>query len=130
MSQKKRILVVDDDDGFRALVTRSLRNTYIVLPASDGEEAFDKALELRPDAILLDLDMPGWDGVKTLREIRRSPALRNVPVVALSADHRRETIQSVIIEGASDYLLKEAFHSDPGTLPTKLRQLVATQTAL
>ena len=130
MAPKKRILLVDDDDGFRAIVTRSLRARYIILPASEGEEAFNKAFELRPDVILLDMGMPGWDGMKTLQEIRKSPNLRSVPVMALTADNRKETVQSVLSAGADDYTLKELFHDNETAFRTKLEQLVARKVAL
>ena len=124
MVARPRILLVDDDDGFRALVTRAVRNSYLILPACDGQEGYNKAVELRPDVILLDMGIPGWDGMKTLREIRKSATLQDVPIMALTADNRKETVASVLRAGADDYTLKETFHNDHEAFKTKLSQLV------
>jgi CheY-like chemotaxis protein len=124
MAPRPRVLVVDDDSVFRELVKRSLSARYIILPAQDGEEALDKAFELRPDVILLDMSMPGWDGIKTLQEIRKAPDLMGVPVIILTADNRRDTVLSMMSFGVNDYTLKDTFHDDPKTLATKLERLL------
>ena len=123
MPLKQRVLLADDDGGFRAIVTHALRDEYVVQTACDGQEAFLKAVETRPDVILLDLGMPGWDGLETLQELRRSPIVQGVPVMALTGDNRKQTVHAVIKAGANDYTLKETFHESPNAFRKKLKQL-------
>ncbi|MCB9872949.1 MAG: response regulator [Planctomycetaceae bacterium] len=109
---KPRILIADDDDQFRSLLTEVLRDRYLVLPAVDGLEAIDKAEQIRPDAILLDLSMPECDGMEVLRRIRVCPRLESVPVIVVTGDCRRETVIQVIEAGANDYVLKQSVATD------------------
>lgn len=77
------VLVVDDDDDIRLLVAELLRLTgYDVETAASGVEALQRlGAGLRPDLVLLDVQMPALDGWDTLRGIRIDPALRHLPVV-------------------------------------------------
>ena len=75
---KPRILIADDDDHFRMLLTKVLRERYIVLPSVDGDDAIAKAMQIRPDIMLLDLCMPECDGLEALRKIRVCPQLCSV----------------------------------------------------
>lgn len=109
---KPRILIADDDDQFRMLLTEVLRDRYIVLPAVDGIEAISKAEQVHPDTILLDLVMPECDGIEALRRIRACPQLKSVPVIVVTADCRRETVIEVIEAGANDYVLKQSVATD------------------
>ena len=82
------ILVVDDDDEAARLFRRMLNSFgrgYRVLTASDGREALQLLAEARPDALLLDLMMPDMDGFQLLAHKRDDPALRDIPVVIISA---------------------------------------------
>jgi CheY-like chemotaxis protein len=81
-----RILVVDDEPIIRMLLVESLVDAgYAVTTARNGAEALDVALEHRSDVVLLDLLMPGTDGLTFLRERQAHPDLAKVPVVVLSA---------------------------------------------
>lgn len=81
-----RILVVDDDEQIRRMLTLGLeRENYDVLTAADGVEGLQKALNLQPDLIILDLIMPGLSGLEVCQRLRASPQLANVPIVILSA---------------------------------------------
>jgi CheY-like chemotaxis protein len=82
------VLVVDDEDDARQLVRRMLhaaKRGYRVITAADGQEALAQAREQRPDVILLDLTMPGMDGWRFLEAHRSDPALKEIPVVVVSA---------------------------------------------
>jgi len=84
----KTLLVVDDDQEAQRLFRRMLassRRGYRVLRASEGQEALAILREQRPDAVLLDLMMPGMDGFHLLALKRQDPALRDIPVIILSA---------------------------------------------
>jgi len=81
-------MVVDDELDALRLFWRMLASAgrqYQIITATDGEEALALAREARPDVILLDLVMPGMDGFQVLAERHRDQALRDIPVVAVSA---------------------------------------------
>ncbi|HET7261595.1 MAG TPA: GAF domain-containing protein, partial [Casimicrobiaceae bacterium] len=81
----KRILVADDDPDVIDLVTQLLGEHYEIEAVADGEAAMEALARRRPDAILLDLMMPGLDGFGVIGRLRSDPALRSIPVVVLTA---------------------------------------------
>ena len=83
----KRILIVDDDDHIRevAEVSLSLVGAWEVTTAASGHEGLRRALTEDPDAILLDVMMPGMDGPATVQGLRANPATAGIPVVLLTA---------------------------------------------
>ena len=82
LSHEKRVLVVDDEGVIRDFFIRALTG-YKVLTASSGEEALNIIRKDRPDLVLLDIKMPGIDGIETLRKIKEID--RNIVVIMLSA---------------------------------------------
>jgi len=103
---RTRVLVIDDDPQMRNLLVAFLRRDHIVAVAKDGEEGFQKACEHPPDVAIIDIQMPGWDGIKTLQAFRGHPVLRNVRALVLTADSSRHTVMAAIQAGASDYIVK------------------------
>ena len=102
-----RILVVEDERDIAALVAYHLTmEGYRVRTAEGGQEALEAAAAERPDLMVLDLMLPGYSGYDVLAELRRQPALRDVPVIILTA--RREEADRVkgLELGADDYLTK------------------------
>jgi CheY-like chemotaxis protein len=83
----KRILIIDDDLGIRKIVEISLETVagWDVLAAASGKEGIDLAQTEQPDAILLDVMMPGMDGITTLGRIRENPTIQQIPVILLTA---------------------------------------------
>ncbi|GAA1431947.1 response regulator [Microlunatus lacustris] len=83
----RRVLVVDDDDLLREVAKASLEMVggWEVLTASSGSEACGVALSESPDALLLDVMMPGMDGPSTVVALRGDPATRDIPVIFLTA---------------------------------------------
>jgi len=83
----RRILVIDDDAQIRAVASASLSlvGKWDVLTAASGPEGIVQATEHQPDAILLDVMMPGMDGTATLRALRASPGTADIPVIMLTA---------------------------------------------
>lgn len=83
----RRILVVDDSSLIREAATLALGAIagWEVLTAASGEEGLGLAMAQRPDAVLLDVVMPGIDGVAVARRLAASPATRTIPVVMLTA---------------------------------------------
>jgi PleD family two-component response regulator len=103
---RPRILVIDDDPLFRSLLTSLLRDEFLVVSASDGSEGYYKALENPPQLAIIDLKMPVWDGLKTLRAFRGNHLLARVPLVVLTSDETGQLTSESLAAGASDYLLK------------------------
>lgn len=98
------ILLVEDDDHTRRAVASNLEaHGYGVRPAADGEEALVQWERHRPDLILLDLGLPGIDGIGVLRRVRRDAT---TPVIVLSARGEERDKVEALDEGADDYLTK------------------------
>ena len=98
------LLVIDDDPVMCDLVTRIMgKQGFRVVSASNGEDGLRLANELRPDAIVLDLVMPGLDGWAVLARLKADPALAEIPVSIISVAEERNKAFAV---GAADYLTK------------------------
>ncbi len=106
MNANARVLIVDDHPLTReALATLLAGSDFeVVGQASDGEEAISLARELRPDLVLLDLSMPGLDGIGALPRLRE--AAPECEVVVLTASGTEENLLAAIRAGAAGYLLK------------------------
>jgi two-component system response regulator NreC len=110
---KIRLLIVDDHaimrDGIRALL--GLQNDIeIVGEAAEGQEAIDKATELNPDVIIMDISLPGMDGLEAMRRIlKQNPKSK---VLVLTQHDEREYILSSIRAGATGYMPKRALGSE------------------
>jgi DNA-binding response OmpR family regulator len=112
VSNRPRVLVIDDDPQIRNLLVAFLRRDYLVAVASEGEEGFQKALEHQPDVAVIDIQMDGWDGLKTLKAFREHATLKSVRTVMLTADTSRQTVMAAIAIGADDYIVKPALSRD------------------
>jgi len=102
--KRKRILVIDDDKVARDLFRNYLKRlNYDVHIASGGDEGLRLARQLHPDAITLDVMMPGMDGWMVLSALKTDPKLANIPVIIVSIVEDKQLGYSL---GASDYLIK------------------------
>jgi len=98
------ILLVEDDESTRSLVAANLRaHGYTVRTAADGEESLRLWDAGRPDVVLLDLGLPGMDGLSVIRRIRREAL---TPIIVLSARDREHDKVEALDLGADDYLAK------------------------
>lgn len=115
-----RILVVDDDRAVREALRRALTLAgYEVTAAEDGEQALGLIAEAVPEAVLLDIGLPGVDGIEVCRRVRRLG--NRVPILMLTArDAVAERIDG-LEEGADDYMVKPF---DVGELKARLRALL------
>ena len=105
--QKKRILVVDDEEDIRELVGYNLsRDGYMVDSAVSGEEALKITKKNRPDLILLDLMLPGIDGLETARRFKNDSSTSSVPIIILTAKGDEADIVTGLELGADDYVTK------------------------
>jgi two-component system, OmpR family, alkaline phosphatase synthesis response regulator PhoP len=104
---KEKILVVDDEEDILELVRYNLsKERYRVSVALSGEVALQKAREERPDLILLDLMLPGLDGLTVCRELKRDPLTSSTPIVMLTAKGEEADIVVGLELGADDYIVK------------------------
>jgi signal transduction histidine kinase len=101
------ILLADDNADLRSYIARLLAERgYEVTPAADGEAALDAIRRRRPNLVVTDVMMPRLDGFGLLRAIREDPALRDLPVIVLSARAGEEAKVEGFEAGADDYLAK------------------------
>lgn len=104
MAKKTSILVVDDEPKIRMFIRANLEaRGYEVHLAQDGREAVDKAAQLIPDVIILDVNMPRMDGIQACRSIRE---WSDIPIIILSVRDREADKVAALDEGADDYVTK------------------------
>lgn len=115
--------MIDDDADIRRVASLSLARVgkMEVVDASGGLEGVRKATAEKPDAILLDVMMPGLDGPATLAALRSNPATAAIPVIFLTAKAMASEIQRLTSLGAAGVLTKPF---DPMALPEQLRTLL------
>ncbi len=102
-----RILIAEDEPDIRELVAFTLRFAgHEVTPTNNGEEALHKAKEIIPDLIMMDVRMPKMTGYDACRAMKADAALKDIPVVFLSAKGQDAEIQIGLEAGAEEYLLK------------------------
>ena len=101
----KKILFVDDEEHLRGNVQRYLElNEFEVILANDGAEGLEMIKKEKPDLVITDVMMPRMDGFTMLREIKSSEAMRDIPVIMLTA---KESIRDLYeMQGASDFIPK------------------------
>lgn len=122
MNEKAKILVVDDVETVRRLLKMGLSRSFEVVDAGSGEEALAMLGEVRPAAILLDVEMhPGMDGFETCRRIRANEEFAQVPIVFVSAREEIEDRLAGYEAGGEDYVVKP--FSAP-ELVAKLQRLI------
>jgi HD-like signal output (HDOD) protein/CheY-like chemotaxis protein len=102
-----KVLVTEDSEGIRTAILSLLRKRgYKTFIAIDGQEAVELASQEQPDLILMDIKMPGMDGIEALRVIRRDIRLQSTPVVMLTSVTDLNTVTEAIESGANDYIAK------------------------
>ena len=106
-SAPRRILVVDDEPDYVGTIQCRLEWChYEVLSAGNGEEALKIAEDEKPDLILLDTNMPVMNGLETLERVRKNTALRDTPVIMVTALCEREHIDAASAYGIAGYVTK------------------------
>ncbi len=116
------VLVADDDDDILLLVTTRLkRDGFEVIQASSGDRALELARERRPVVAVLDIGMPGLDGLQVLEQIRADEELRETKVLLLTAKAQESDVRRGYDTGADAYV-KKPF--SPADLSTRVRELL------
>lgn len=105
--ENKTILVIEDDRLNKKLVKTLLKSAKsIVIEAIDAESGISLAQKHKPDLILMDIQLPGMDGFEATRVIKKDPALRDIPIVALTSCSMDEDKEEAMQAGCIGYLTK------------------------
>ena len=121
-TRRQQILVVDDHEDTRVILRHYLEAMgYDVREAHDGEEALATLHSARPDAVVLDIQMPKVDGIAVLRAVRADGALKSLPILALSAHALADEVRQIREAGADSYISKPA---DPKHVVRAIRELI------
>lgn len=100
------VLVVEDDVRMNKLICATLAENYRIVSAFDGLEGLNKAMTLRPDLIVSDVNMPRMDGVELVHKIRQHIELHSTPIFILTASADDVLCMQMLKDGAQDYLVK------------------------
>ena len=106
MEHKDKILAIDDNDVNLVMLRAMLSEEYDVLTLSDGTLAEHQAATLKPDLIILDVLMPGKDGLSICSDLKANPATQHIPVMIVSARNNPDDVVTGLMAGADDYLCK------------------------
>lgn len=121
--QTRTVLVVDDDPNIFELVQLYVASDKVeVLQALDAYTGLDLVMRQPPDVVVLDIMMPGMDGLEMCRTLRNIPEIAETPVVILSAKSEEEDIEAGYEAGADDYVTKPF---EPEELATLIESMIA-----
>jgi CheY-like chemotaxis protein len=106
-TNQKTILIIDDQPFFITMQQNMLqRQGYRVVSASNGTEGLAQAKKVKPDIILLDVEMPGVDGIEVCRQVKEDPDLKHIPVIILTATQDPKLNERSFKAGAEITILK------------------------
>lgn len=121
MSTAKKILIADDEPDILEILEFNLAaEGYIIVTAKNGDEAIEKAPKFSPDLIILDIMMPGKNGLEVCNQLRRLPAFKNTLIVFLTAMSDDTSEIKGLENGADDYITKPV---SPKVLMSKVNAL-------
>lgn len=123
-ASKPLVLVVEDNPRNRRLVEMVLRRHYRLAFAEDGEMALEQVDRLRPDLVLLDIQIPKLDGLEVVRRLKANDATRAIPVVALTSYAMEVDRERILEAGCDGYLAKPI---DTRTLPLDVARYLADE---
>ncbi|MFH2093386.1 MAG: response regulator [Pseudomonadota bacterium] len=119
---KETILIVDDEEDIIELIKYNLKNEgYMVLTAQTGEKAIQIAKQSSPDLMILDLMLPGIDGLEVTRYLRNNEATFDLPIVMLTAKGEESDVVTGLELGANDYISKPF---SPKVLVARIRSIL------
>lgn len=120
-ARRPRVLGVEDEDDYRLLLAEWLESEFEPVLLPDAERLFAEARVRRPDVILLDLGLPGIDGLRLCWSVREAPETAGVPVAVLTGFRDEALFHRVMEAGAASYLCKPI---DGQALRRRLRRLL------
>jgi CheY-like chemotaxis protein len=118
-----QVMLVDDDEFYREAIAVILEENGISTEGiEDGKAALDRLQYCTPKVILLDYNMPGMDGITTLKRIKSNPGTSVLPVIMLTAVSEREIVKQCVSAGANDYIIKSGDHQ---TMVSKINAVLS-----
>ncbi|MBF0233135.1 MAG: response regulator [Desulfamplus sp.] len=117
--EKATILVVEDNPDNMTTIKAVLKNRYRILEATDGEAGLQMAEEAKPDLILLDMALPKMDGFSVVRNLKGKSELRDIPVIAMTAQVMKGDREKILAAGCDDYIAKPI---DPESTTKKISE--------
>ena len=121
----KTVLVVEDNADNLQIITYSLQHAgYVVISAATGEEGVEMAIANCPFFIVMDINLPGIDGIETTRRIRASVIDGNIPIIAITSYAMRGDREEIMAAGCNGYFEKPF---DPLTIVAKIHKLIGVQ---
>lgn len=119
---KPKVLVIEDNEQNMYLVTFILEKSgYEVIQAQDGQEGIGLADQVKPDIILLDIQLPNMDGYAVAQEIKANPGLDGIPIIAVTSYAMAGDRERIIAAGCEGYIEKPI---DPDTFMRQVKQFL------
>jgi diguanylate cyclase (GGDEF)-like protein len=104
--RQRTVLVIDDEENFAHALARKLKKrNYLVVEAFDGVEGLEKAMQVNPDLIILDIKMPRMDGYEVIKRLRQTEESSDIPILALSGSAHTDTDRLIAL-GADEFVTK------------------------
>jgi len=121
----KKVLIVEDDTALFNMYSVELKiKGYDVLNVNDGLQALPKAKDYQPDIILLDIMLPGMNGLNILTELKADPQTADIPVIMLTNYGSEDNVKTALESGAADYIMK--YKILPSELSEKIEVVLRT----
>jgi two-component system cell cycle response regulator DivK len=118
----RAVLVIEDNDDNLKIVTYALQRAgHKVLAAETGEEGLKLAVAKRPEFILMDINLPGMDGIETTKRIRASEAGGSVPIIAVTSYAMTGDREKILAAGCNGYIEKPI---DPITIVDQIHKII------
>ena len=115
-------LVIEDNEDNMVLITRYLQKFgYLTLRAETGNKGYEMAIEIKPDFIILDIQLPDIDGIEVLKKIRAREEGKNIPVIAMTSYAMIGDREKLLAAGCNGYIEKPF---DPDHVISQIRQLI------
>jgi two-component system, cell cycle response regulator DivK len=118
----KRILLVEDEEDNMQILRDLLTTEYDIVEVENGEQALAAVAKQQPDLILMDIQLPVMDGYEATRRIKADPALRSIPIIAITSYAMGEDEQRARAAGCDDFVAKPY---SPRVLLAKIREYVS-----
>ena len=123
----KKVLVVEDHPDMRELLIWQMEFMgFLAIPAKHGKEGVEKAVQEKPELILMDIMMPGMNGWEATRTLRSNPETQNIPILAATALFRESDLKSCLEAGCNDYIVKPFTFQE---LQGKVREFISAPNA-
>ncbi len=109
MENRKKILIVDDELFFRALLKEALGGNFIIVEGHNGDEAIELAFKHQPDLIILDVEMPVRSGIEACKTLKNHKKTRNIPIILFTGRAKKKDMVLGLKAGADDYITKPIY---------------------